>query len=677
MDNSALITPISCFIILLLIAAISAIILNRIKFPYTIGLVVVGLVIGILADHVPIMQPFKQLQLTTNLILYVIVPVLIFDAAVKIDSKLLIRNLKPVLMLAAPGLIIATFITGILTCFITPLDIGTAMLFGALISATDPVAVIALFEELGAPKRLTMLVDGESLFNDATAIVLFTIIFGIVSSGVLTATTLIQGAGSFVFVFVGGLIVGIIIGRLMVFAISFAKNNPMIELAFSTVVAFSSFLVANYFLEVSGVMAVVGAGIVINWYGFTRFTPEVKTYIKDFWGYAAFVANSFIFLLLGLTEKLFVNDVMHYTRLGMYILGAVVIVTLARAVVVYGLVPIVNKLPGAEKISGRYQTVIFWGGLRGAVPIALVLSLPQNFHYRHFLIELTLGIVFFTLLVQGTTVKKLMNFLGINKETNSESAARLHALSSAKKAALHKISELSKEKIFPENIISKLEKKYTNEENTANHNLAILRKEKKISKNFETKTFWMQAVAIEKRAYYDLFETNLISETVLRELMLEIETLDCCIRNNKIPPEENLIVLPKSISLKRFYDFFLKIPAFKKNQLIKLTQNLEFYVAVAKASYTVTESLKHLAKLNLTETEIVNPCIDFFDLRWHTAKQKLEHMLKIHTKDTDYISERILCRAAQNVENLTIEEIALNGGITEKIKINLKHEFEN
>ena len=677
MDNSALITPITCFIILLLIAAVSAIVFYRIKFPYTIGLVVVGLIIGISADHFQLLQPFKQLHLTTNLILYVIVPVLIFDAAIKIDSKLLIKNLKPVLMLAAPGLIIATLITGFLTCSITPLDIGTAMLFGALISATDPVAVIALFNELGAPKRLTMLVDGESLFNDATAIVLFTIVFGIISSGALTASTIFKGAWSFVFVFVGGLIVGIIIGRIMVFAISFAKNDPLIEVAFSTVVAFASFLIANYFLKVSGVMAVVGAGMIINWYGFTRFTPEVKTYIKDFWGYAAFVANSFIFLLLGLTEKLFVNDVMHYTRLGLYILGAIAIVTLARAVVVYGLVPIVNKLPGAEKINSKYQTVIFWGGLRGAVPIALVLSLPQNFHYRHFLIELTLGIVFFTLLVQGTTVRKLMNFLNINRETNSESAARLHALSSAKKAAMQKISELSTEKIFPENIINKLENKYKKEKESANENLAILRKNKKISKHFETKTFWMQAVAIEKREYYKLFETNLVSETVLRELMLEIETLDCCIRNDEIPPEENLIDLPKSIFLNYFYDFFIKFPAFNKNRLIKLTQNLEFYVAVAKASYTVAESLKSLAKLNMTETEIVNPCIEFFDSRWRAAKQKLEQILKIHTKDTDYISEKILRRTAQNVENLTIEKIALNGGITEKIKMNLKREFEN
>jgi len=456
MENSILISQLTCVISLLLIAAISAIIFRRINFPYTIGLVIIGLIVGFLADHFLFLQPFKELHLTSNLILYIIVPVLIFDAAVKIDSKLLIKNLKPVLMLAALGLIIATVITGFLTSLISPLNLATAMLFGALISATDPIAVIALFNELGAPKRLTMLVDGESLFNDATAIVLFTIIFGIISSGTWGAMTLVKGAGSFVFVFVGGFAVGIIIGRLMVFAISFAKNDPLIEVAFSTVVAFAAFLIANYYLKVSGVMAVVGAGMIINWYGFTRFTPEVKIYIKNFWTYAAFVANSLIFLLLGLTEKLFVNDVIHYARLALIIIGTIIIVTLARAVIVYGLVPIVNKFPGTEKIDRKYQTIIFWGGLRGAVPIALVLSLPQDFPYRHLLVELTLGIVFFTLIVQGTTVKKLMIFLGINKETNSENATKLHALSVAKEAALLRISKISEYNIFPDKIVRRL-----------------------------------------------------------------------------------------------------------------------------------------------------------------------------------------------------------------------------
>ncbi len=677
MENSELISQLTCVISLLLIAAISAIIFRRINFPYTIGLVIIGLIVGFLADHFQILQPFKELHLTSNLILYIIVPVLIFDAAVKIDSKLLIKNLKPVLMLAALGLIIATVITGVLTSLISPLNLATAMLFGALISATDPIAVIALFNELGAPKRLTMLVDGESLFNDATAIVLFTIIFGIISSGTWGAMTLVKGAGSFVFVFVGGFVVGIIIGRLMVFAISFAKNDPLIEVAFSTVVAFAAFLIANYYLKVSGVMAVVGAGMVVNWYGVTRFTPEVKIYIKNFWTYAAFVANSLIFLLLGLTEKLFVNDVIHYARLALIIIGTVIIVTLARAIIVYGLVPIVNKFPGMEKIDRKYQTIIFWGGLRGAVPIALVLSLPQDFPFRHLLVELTLGIVFFTLIVQGTTVKKLMIFLGINKETDSEKATKLHAISVAKEEALLTISKISEYNIFPDEIIKKLKENYKNEEIIAKEDFEKLSSENKISKNFEINAFWMQAIAIEKRAYFEMFEEKIISETVLRELMLEIESLNYCIRNNKIPPSENFDILPKTNFIKNFFYCFLNFSFFKNNKLKKLTRIIEFYTAIANGSFNVTKKISHLAKLNMTSPETVTICQNFFEKRWQTAKLKLEYILNNHSIESNYISQKILSRAAINAENMVVEELALNGAIPEQIKINLKCEIDN
>jgi len=677
MKNLALISPLTCVLILLLIATVSAIIFHRIKFPYTIGLVIVGLIIGILADHFQILEPFKQLHLTSNLILYVIIPILIFDAAVKIDSKLLVKNLKPILVLAAPGLVIATFITGILTAYISPLSFGAAMLFGALISATDPVAVIALFNELGAPKRLTMLVDGESLFNDATAIVMFTIIFGIISSGALGALTVIKGAVAFVFVFVGGLVVGIIIGRIMIFAISFAKNDPLIEVAFSTLVAFAAFLVANYYLKVSGVMAVVGAGMVVNWYGFTRFTPEVKTYIKNFWKYAAFVANSFIFIMLGLTEKIFINDLEHYTRMLLVVTGVIIIVTLARVVVVYGLVPVVNKLPGAEKIDRKYQTIIFWGGLRGAVPIALVLSLPQDFPFRHLLVELTLGVVFFTLIVQGTTVKKLMVRLGIGEETFAEKAEKFHALAASKEAVLNKISEISSHDIFPEKIIEKVKKEYKEEELLANKNLAELKKENKIPRNFEIKSFWMQAAAIEKKVYYDLFENNLISETALRELMLRTENLDYCIRKSEIPPFEDVAVQSKTGIIHKLIKFFHRIFTTRKYKIKKLTIKVEFLVAVTKAGMTITKSLPHLAKLNLAAPETVAPCVKFFEVRWRVAKQKLEHILKAHREMSEKISENILCRAALSEERKVIDELALNGGISERVKVKLKRSISS
>lgn len=178
---------VACFVGLLLVALLAGIGLRKIRFPYTIGLVLVGMGLYYLGGWFEPLQILQRVHLTPNFILYILIPTLIFDAALNLDVRELMRNIVPILILAAPGVLVATAVTGLLVAKFTPLSLNAAMLFGALISATDPVAVIALFKELGAPKRLNMLVDGESLFNDATAIVVFDIVGAIVAGSLLLA----------------------------------------------------------------------------------------------------------------------------------------------------------------------------------------------------------------------------------------------------------------------------------------------------------------------------------------------------------------------------------------------------------------------------------------------------------------------------------------------------------
>ena len=216
MSTEYFVSHILAIFILLLLAAVSSIVFKKLKFPYTIGLVIIGIVFSYLTDSAQALAHLEDIKLSHDIILYIILPTLIFDAAINIDSRLLVKNLLPVSALAIPGLIISTFIIGVLMCKFTPLGLGVAMLFGALISATDPVAVISLFNEIGAPKRLTMLVDGESLFNDATAIVAFNIVLAMILSGAsMNFVTLSSAALNFIYVFIGGLVVGIIIGFLL------------------------------------------------------------------------------------------------------------------------------------------------------------------------------------------------------------------------------------------------------------------------------------------------------------------------------------------------------------------------------------------------------------------------------------------------------------------------------
>ena len=337
---------------LIFIAAMSAIFVRKVKFPYTIGLLIVGILIGSLSSRVEIMAPMREVQLTPDIILFLILPTLLFEASINIDAKLLWRNMLPILILATIGLLISTAIVGIGMSAATPLTLGAALLFGALISATDPVAVIALFKELGVPKRLSTLVDGESLFNDATAIVVFNIVLGIIAAGTAFSTTvIISGIGQFLLVFFGGLLIGAILGGAMLWIISLGRKDHMVQAVLTSVMAYLTFIIAEHFLHVSGVMAVVAAGILCSWAGVRVFDNSVRKYLTEFWEHLAFLANSMIFLLMGLTEYHLFADLGRYHETIGYILLGFLLTIVARLVVVYGLTPLANKLKPRARVG--------------------------------------------------------------------------------------------------------------------------------------------------------------------------------------------------------------------------------------------------------------------------------------------------------------------------------------
>ena len=417
MEEDSLLTPIVIVVSLLFIAALSAIIVKKIRLPYTVGLVLVGIGLGFLITRVPALHPMQDLELSREIILYLILPTLLFDAAINIQIKILLKDLVPILILATLGLLISTAVVGFAMGQLSPLTMGTALLFGALISATDPVAVIALFKELGVNKRLSTLVDGESLFNDATAIVTFNIILGLVMvTGGLGEHPVGSAISNFMLVFFGGLLVGLALGAMLVGLLRLAGDDIFAQIALTSVIAYVAFIVADHFLQVSGVMAVVGAGVLSAWRARQVLNEEVRRYIGHYWEYAAFVANSLIFLLIGLTEYDLFADLGRYGDIGLFVLMAIAAVLIARALVVYGLTPVTNRLTRGEQVPRPYQHVMFWGGLRGAIPLALVLGLPRDFEQRTLLLDLTLGVVLFSLLIQGTTINKLLQALQLNRD---------------------------------------------------------------------------------------------------------------------------------------------------------------------------------------------------------------------------------------------------------------------
>ena len=383
---------------------------KRLKLPFTVVLVMCGMGLSYLtraySDSLP---PLHELEISPGLILFVFLPTLIFESAFNLDARQLRHNLGPVLTLAVPGLLLSTVIIGLIVSIATPVPFEAALLLGAILSATDPVAVVALFKKLGAPQRLTILVEGESLFNDATSIVLSRILVGVIVVGAASAGGIVESALDFLTVFLGGLVVGWFLGLITGWILGKVESDPLIEITLTTVLAYMSFLLAEEVFHASGVMAAIAAGLTLGGWGRMKISPSVRTYLEHFWEYIGFVANALIFLMVGLRVDL--SALWSVIDLLLWVLLAMLV---SRLLVVFGLVPLAGRLPGAEPVSLRYQSVMFWGGLRGAIALAIVLSLPQ-FEQGEAFVTVVMGAVLFTLLVPGLTIEPLVRFLGLDR----------------------------------------------------------------------------------------------------------------------------------------------------------------------------------------------------------------------------------------------------------------------
>jgi len=402
---------------LLVVISLVAIVVRRLRVPYTVALVIVGLAISFV-------RPI-EFQLTPELILALFVPPLVFEAAFHLSLAELRRNLPHVLILAVPGVMVKTFIVGVIVSMSTPLSLPIALTFGALVSATDPVAVVALFRTLNAPKRLAVLVEGESLLNDGTAIVIFNLMLSIALTG---QVDVLASSLDFVRVTAGGVAVGVTLGWLIDQFIA-RVDDHLVEMTLTTVLAFGAYLLAEE-LHFSGVLAVVAGGLMCGNIGSRRMSPTTLIILSNLWEYIAFLANSLVFLLIGLQ--------VHITTLiaaWQPILVAILAVIAARAVVVYGLGRLVSRW--IEPMPMRWLHILSWGGLRGAISLALALSLPIDLRAdRELMTAMAFGVVLFTLFVQGTTIRPLLGRLGIISRSATQTdyqmyQARLTAIQAA------------------------------------------------------------------------------------------------------------------------------------------------------------------------------------------------------------------------------------------------------
>lgn len=380
--------------LLLLISAVVAMLTRRLRLPYSVGLVAAGIFLALL--------PFSpSVSLTKDLLFTVLLPPLIFEAAFDLSWKRLRRELPLVLLLATLGVVLAAGVTAVGMHFLANWPWFSALVFGVLIAATDPVSVIATFKEAGAHGRLLLLVESESLFNDGTAAVLFAVCLELASGHsitpmALTARLLITVGGSLV---CGGVVAG---GVLL---LAGHTDDHLVEITFTTVAAYGSFLLAEH-LRLSGVLATLMAGLILGNAGtLGAISDRGREAVQAFWEYGAFVANSLVFLLIGMREAR-----QNFLAIGWSILIAILLVTLGRAVAVYPCCALYTK--SALRVSGRHQHVLFWGGLRGALALALALGLPAEVPQRESIVTVSFAVVAFSVFVQGLTLTPLLRRFG-------------------------------------------------------------------------------------------------------------------------------------------------------------------------------------------------------------------------------------------------------------------------
>jgi monovalent cation:H+ antiporter, CPA1 family len=397
---------------------------ERLHLPYTVLLAVVGVAIGGISSFLlytpltnvfdDIVRPVVNLPFNASIFLVVFLPLLLFHAALTIDVREIAPDWAPILTLAIVAVFAAAAAIGFSLSYAAGVPLTAALLLGAIVATTDPAAVVTIFRELGAPARLTRLLEGESLLNDAAAIVLFSVLVGMLADD--AHPDFGAGAARFFEAFLGGVLLGVAGGRLFGAILPFLGGSRLAEATLSMALPYIVYLLGEL-LEVSGVVAVVSAGLTAGAIGRVRLAPDNWRYLERVWEQTGFWAGSLIFVSAStLVPRLLTGIGWEHAW---FLLIAIAAALASRAAVLFGLLPLLSALHLSQKVSGAYKLAITWGGLRGAVTLALALAVTENNRIdpevKNAIAILATGFVLFTLLVNGLTLRPVIRLLGLDR----------------------------------------------------------------------------------------------------------------------------------------------------------------------------------------------------------------------------------------------------------------------
>lgn len=533
---------------------------KRFNFPYTVSLVGVGLLIALVSEF-SIFAFLDDFRLTPDILLYIFLPILLFESAYNIKYKEMLRSAKAISLLAIVSLIVSAFLIAVFVhygalLFGYHIPFLVALLFGTLISATDPVAVLALFKELGAPRRLTLIFEGESLFNDGTAFALFLVILAYLESvsgfasdghgnlysivanhlfGTGTGGLIITGIISFLLMILVGMLFGSFIGVVFSKIIEKIKNNEFLEIMLTLILAHTTFILAevlnHFLLPVSGVIATTLAALVVGNYGRYKISPKVEETMERFWGFFAFISNSLVFLLVGI---MIVSLGIDWKVMTVPVVIAIAAVIIARDISVYGIIVPLNWTKTEEDIPVSWLHMLSWGSLRGALAIIMVLLIPESltlagwdfpFSIRDFVLALTVGCIVFTTFIKATTIIPLMKHFNIDKLHEIEQVEHVEGKMIMFLEVLAKIGSLKERGYIIHEEYMLLFEKYSRELEGVRQELDELMQEKgEAITGLIKRVITLHALGIEKFSLKKLYMYNEISEREFKILLRKNES---------------------------------------------------------------------------------------------------------------------------------------------------------
>ncbi|MGM0406369.1 MAG: cation:proton antiporter [Bacteroidota bacterium] len=528
-NHSSDMSPLFFLIVALIIGAGTRHFLKKSPLPYTVSLLLIGLGLGALTrlgyfgEWNLLLFNFDTSfmgkaigwagHIDPHLILYIFLPTLIFEAAFAMDVHTFKKSFANAFILAVPGIIVALILSAMVVMIIQFFGIGMsgwtwmiALLFGTVVSATDPVAVVALLKDLGASKKLGTLIEGESLLNDGTAIVIFMVLLLSITGAGSDTSPIVE----FLRVAIGGTLVGLGIGYIIIAWVKKVFNDALVEITVIVAGAYITFYIAEHFFHVSGVLGLVALGLLMASSGRTRISPEVEHFLHEFWEMFAFIANTLIFLIVGVVIA---NNIVFTANDFLILILLYIGIHIVRAIVLTIFFPLMKK--AGYGLTKKNAYVLWWGALRGAIALALALIVASeskiDSNIRDQFLFYTAGIVTMTLVINATTIKLLLDKLGLTKIPPAKQKMILNARNYLRQASEKSIDKLKTDRFLSranwEDVKKYLPEKPGDEE--------IIIDEGKFSNLYETRR---RVLEKEKSSYWTQFKEGLLGPIAVRNL---------------------------------------------------------------------------------------------------------------------------------------------------------------